>query len=136
MPDHPTHAGGVVYWDKDGRVQYLLVSAKRNQREWVLPKGHIEEDETIGDAALREVREETGVVARLVKPVQLIQFTTDKEIVRAQFFLMERISACDTSESRRLGWFPLEKALELLTHHQSKEVLRAAEAQRSALLKE
>ena len=30
-------------------------------REWVFPKGHIEQDETPEQAAIREVREETGV---------------------------------------------------------------------------
>src|SRR4029079_9428829 len=39
-PEGPTHAGGVVYSTKTGSTTYLLVEAKRNPHEWVLPKGH------------------------------------------------------------------------------------------------
>jgi 8-oxo-dGTP pyrophosphatase MutT (NUDIX family) len=53
-------AGGVVQ-NEDGE---LLMIWLRNR--WDLPKGHVEEGETTDQAALREVREETGVEATLV----------------------------------------------------------------------
>lgn len=53
-------AGGVVE-SSDG---WLLMIELRNR--WDLPKGHIEEGETDSEAALREVEEETGVVANIV----------------------------------------------------------------------
>jgi ADP-ribose pyrophosphatase YjhB (NUDIX family) len=59
-----THAGGLVYKLENGRVNYLLVGPKADKpNEWLLPKGHIENSEEHGDAALREVQEETGVAA-------------------------------------------------------------------------
>ena len=53
-------AGGVVEGDDDS----LLMIKLRNR--WDLPKGHIEEGESESVAALREVEEETGVVAEIV----------------------------------------------------------------------
>ncbi len=57
-------AGGVVCDTRSGNVLLMF----RNQR-WDLPKGHVEQGEVIAEAALREVSEETGVVARLVAPL-------------------------------------------------------------------
>ena len=52
-------AGGVVLRKDD------VLLLKRFAGNWVLPKGHIEKDETAEIAALREVREETGVDASI-----------------------------------------------------------------------
>lgn len=43
----------------------LLIKHKKN-RKWTQPGGHIEEDETPEEAALREVYEETGLRVRLL----------------------------------------------------------------------
>lgn len=57
-------AGGIVIqWREDG--PYMLLIADRFGR-MTLPKGHLEEGETLEEAAIREVQEETGVRARIV----------------------------------------------------------------------
>lgn len=127
----PTHAGGAVYWGKKDAVLYLLVRPKAGADEWVLPKGHIESGEDDSQAALREVREETGVIARLICPLLSVQFKTSREPVKARFFLMERVSQSESSESREIRWLPYEAALKALTHSESKKVVRAAEKRRA-----
>jgi 8-oxo-dGTP pyrophosphatase MutT (NUDIX family) len=128
--DRPTHAGGVVYWPKQDAVLYLLVRPTSGKDQWVLPKGHIQNGEDDGHAALSEVREETGITARLICPVQSVEFKTSRENVRARFFLVERVSQGESSESRQIGWFPYRVALDALTHPESREVLQAAERKR------
>lgn len=62
---HTESAGGVVV-NPEGRV--LLVS--QHGTSWSLPKGHLEEGETPLEAALREIREETGVTRlEFVRPL-------------------------------------------------------------------
>jgi ADP-ribose pyrophosphatase YjhB (NUDIX family) len=62
---HTESAGGVVV-NAEGRV--LVVS--QHGTSWSLPKGHLEEGETPLEAALREIREETGVTQlELVRPL-------------------------------------------------------------------
>ncbi len=55
-----TSAGGVVFLGNS-----VLMLRKING-DWVLPKGKLEVDETAAQAALREVREETGVKGRII----------------------------------------------------------------------
>jgi ADP-ribose pyrophosphatase YjhB (NUDIX family) len=128
-----THAGGVIYKLKDGMAYYLLVRPKSNKDEWVLPKGHIEQGEGHGEAALREVREETGAVVRLICPVASTEFKTEKENVHAKFYLMECLYEGNASETRAREWFPLEKALELLSFAENKHVLQESERKRVGL---
>lgn len=56
-------SGGIVYRKQKGKIEVLLLeweNAKR-EREFVLPKGHMENTETAKDTALREINEETGL---------------------------------------------------------------------------
>jgi 8-oxo-dGTP pyrophosphatase MutT (NUDIX family) len=54
-----TSAGGVVYRLHQGGALFLLI--KDSYQNWGFPKGHLESGERAEDAALREVREETGI---------------------------------------------------------------------------
>ena len=56
-----TSAGGVVYRRSDGGPLVLLI--RDSYENWGFPKGHIEQGEVPEVAAVREVREETGLVA-------------------------------------------------------------------------
>jgi 8-oxo-dGTP pyrophosphatase MutT (NUDIX family) len=69
-----TSAGGVVFrpGDDDGRYDVALI--RTHERRWQLPKGWIEPDETPEAAAIREVREEAGVDAELVGPLDRIEY--------------------------------------------------------------
>ena len=54
-----TSAGGVVYRLHEGGALFLLI--RDSYQNWGFPKGHLESGERAQDAALREVREETGI---------------------------------------------------------------------------
>ncbi len=83
----PTHAGGVVYKTSGGSVLYLLVEAKDNRAELVLPKGHIEPGERARTAAVREVAEETARHACVKDWLGDVPLGNNGPLVR--FFLME-----------------------------------------------
>lgn len=135
----PTHAGGAVYRLENGAVQYLLVSPSKipgedkRPEEWVLPKGHIEPGEGHGEAALRELREEAGVIARVVSVIDTVEFETAKESVRAKFYLLEYVDEVAAGEKRHCRWLPLEDALTGPIPPESKYVLRAADRRRATL---
>jgi 8-oxo-dGTP pyrophosphatase MutT (NUDIX family) len=124
-----THAGGIVYKMSDKRPLFLVVSAKGNPSHWVLPKGHIENGESPSDAAIREVMEETGVVASIAGTIGIINFKTDKESVKAKFYLMKYIREGEIviDEHREQKWSTVEEAIDLLSFEDTRQLIRFAE---------
>ena len=66
-------AGGVVYRGKSTSVEVAIIKVGPIIR-WQLPKGIVDEGETPEEAAIREVREETGLVARVEAPLEKIEY--------------------------------------------------------------
>ncbi len=124
-----THAGGIVMRLEDGRPRYLVVTAKNNPDRWLFPKGHIDPGETPEAAAEREVLEEAGVEATILKPVGLSEFEKNGgRRIRAQFFLMRYVRDGGPGEDRRRRWCAYEEAQALLSWETSRELLRRAHA--------
>lgn len=65
---HETSAGGVVIF---GNAVLML---RKFNGDWVLPKGRIEPNESIEEAALREVFEETGVRGKIVRYIDKVNY--------------------------------------------------------------
>ena len=132
LEDEASHAGGIVQRLEKDTVQYLLVGPKNDvPGEWLLPKGHIEHREGHGEAALREVREETGVVAQLICFVGRVEFDAPKERVRAKYYLMDALYTTHRDERRRIDWFTFSDSHRLLTHATDKHLLQVAERERA-----
>ncbi|GMA35773.1 hypothetical protein GCM10025876_19770 [Demequina litorisediminis] len=71
--------------------------------EWCLPKGHIEGEETPEEAAIREVAEETGITAEIIRPIGVIDywFTGDDRRVHkvVHHYLLEAKGGIITTEN-------------------------------------
>jgi len=122
-------AGGVVV--HEGRV---LLIATRGGRRWQLPKGHVEPGESVAQAAVRETREETGVLGRVVAalpPVEYVFVEKGRHIrKRVDYFLLEYecgdTADFDASEVSGAAWFTLDEGLARLTFDNERRVVRAA----------
>lgn len=90
-----TSAGGFVL-AADGSPR-IAVIGRRNRGgriDWCVPKGHLEGPETIEQAALREVEEETGLEATIIESLGSIhyEFSTPTSIIAktVHHFLMKQ----------------------------------------------
>jgi 8-oxo-dGTP pyrophosphatase MutT (NUDIX family) len=126
-------AGGVVVRGDEVVVIVPTRRAADGSKVLALPKGHMDEGETPVQAAQREVREETGVLAEPVGELGQTRYwyrrggrTIGKEV---SFFLF-RYTGGDISdhddEVEDVRWMPLEQAERDLTHQAEREIVRAA----------
>lgn len=123
----PTHAGGVVFHMRGGAAEFLLVEAKDDPAQWVLPKGHVEEGEQHREAAVREVHEETGVWARIVGDLNDVSYSVDGTVITVRFFLMQSVGhGLRQDRDRRHVWLPLKQAVAQASHLETRELLHMA----------
>lgn len=122
----PTHAGGVVFREKNGTKEFLLVSAKNFPLTWVLPKGHIKSSETEAEAAIREVKEESGVKVSIIGRIgnaERWKWNFKKQIVAFYLMKFEAVYA-KNKENRKICWIPLQDAIKRLFHSNQKKIMR------------
>jgi 8-oxo-dGTP pyrophosphatase MutT (NUDIX family)/phosphohistidine phosphatase SixA len=120
--------GGIVRRRMDGQVQVVLVHRPRYD-DWSFPKGKLLDGESFEKAAIREVREETGLECRIVAELPPSHYTDQDgrpKVVR--YWWMDVIGhddlhpTCEVDEAR---WFTLTEAREILSHDRDREVLDA-----------
>lgn len=125
-------AGGVAYRLSANGFDVALVGRLDPER-WALPKGTPERDESMEQAAIREVTEETGLQVRIVRQLMPIEYWFVFHSVRhfkvVHFYLMEAVGG-DVSlhdhEYDVVAWFPLAEALERAAYPNEREVLERA----------
>ena len=119
-------AGAIVV--RSGRVgpRILLVTGRRNPKNWIFPKGHIEDGESRRDAALREAREEAGVDGDVAAPAGTMAFEFGNSRYRVHYYVVTTDGRGKEREGRRLRWYGYKQALRKLTYVETREMLRKA----------
>ena len=128
-----TSAGGVVFRVEAGAPLFLLI--RDSYANWGFPKGHLESGERAEDAALREVREETGLDDLNVRgTIDTIDwyFRFRGRLIHkvCHFFLMET-SQADTAPQRAEGitacrWAAYGEAVDSISYGNARQVLHHA----------
>lgn len=126
MPDLPTHAGGVVYRRRSNEFEFLLVRARDDPTLWVLPKGHIEAGESEQQTAVREVREEAGVVTSVEDSIGADAFDGPRGPVRAVYFLLRYESEAQPDEDRDRIWTEAGDASEKVRFEGARRIVERA----------
>ena len=103
---------------------------RRHRLVWSLPKGHVEEGETVEEAALREVLEETGITAGIVAPLGIIDFwfaVEDRRIHKTvHHFLLERTGgevSTEDVEVADVAWVALADVSDRLTYADERRLM-------------
>lgn len=116
VPKHKLSAGAIV---RDECQNILLI--KNKHRGWEYPGGFVNNRESIQDAAIREVKEETGIQ---VKIGDLIGIYQDKQSSSCHFLFLStpfsgRLKTNDESDD--IGYYTVEEALQIIGRTSCKE---------------
>jgi 8-oxo-dGTP pyrophosphatase MutT (NUDIX family) len=129
-------AGGVVYRKKKTGIEVALIKVGPVVR-WQLPKGIVDNGETPEQAAVREVREETGLIAKIELPIDKIEYwyvsggKTGKVRYHkfVHFYLMKyRSGNTDDHDHEVLEarWVPIADAIRMMSFKSERDLVEKA----------
>jgi 8-oxo-dGTP pyrophosphatase MutT (NUDIX family) len=140
-------AGGVVVRQWQGEWQAALIEPRRSTGQrakpvFALPKGLLDPGEKAQDAAVREVREETGLSGSVVKKLGDVKYTYTRTwaggekvfkivsyyLLRYEMGEIDDLAGDMRIEVKRALWVPLEEASRKLSYSTERKILREAEA--------
>ena len=130
-------AGGLVVSKSDPTKVALICHRNRGGgRDWCLPKGHLEDGESLEQTAIREVGEETGLTGEIIAKLGEINysFKADNKRIKktVHHFLLREVDGVlsadgdPTGEVLEVRWFDLEELVEVLAHENEKKMAQKA----------
>jgi len=125
-PTRTVAAAGGVVWRPcgDGGLE-VAVAHRPRYDDWSLPKGKLDRGEHALTAAVREVREETGVEAVVGRRSVRTSYPVPEGVKRGDYWGMQAVGGEfeSNAEVDELRWLPLDQAAELVTHDHDRAVL-------------
>ena len=139
-------SGGIIFRVLGNVAEVALVavnsqrkgfSARANKKIiWCLPKGIIDKNEDSRATAIREVKEETGLLGDIIDEIGEISYWYFVKSENTQlhktvhFYLMKYCEGSTDNHDDEVDdaqWFPINEAIENLTHKGEREILQKAE---------
>lgn len=123
--------GAVLFCEENGGREYLLLRSTGGH--WTMCKGHVEDQETEHETAVREIREETSLSVEFVENFrEVITYSPKPDCMKDVVFFLARVSGgtltCQPEEVAEARFLPYPDAAERLTHPSDRTVLQKAEA--------
>ena len=125
--------GFVVYKEIQGENCYLII--RNINGEYGYPKGHVENNETEHETAIRELKEETNVEVEIIDGFRHqieYKFPNKMNVMkRSVYFLgkcLEDDIVCREGEVSEAMFVSFERAIELLPFEDTKKILKEADA--------
>ena len=117
-------AGGVVWRIRAGRLE-LAVVHRPQYDDWSFPKGKLDDGEALRDAAVREVREETGLEVRVGEPLGETRYMKGARDKVVTWWAMEALAGAfePSSEVDEMRWLAPDQAARVVGRQADRELL-------------
>jgi len=109
---------GTILLDKDNKKIALVYRKKHDNISF--PKGHLEENETFEECAIRETLEETGRICEIIKPIYLNKYMSKEGEVENHMFLAIDKGLFSTNIDEELLWISIDKVKDYLKYDELK----------------
>jgi 8-oxo-dGTP diphosphatase len=119
-----------VALSRDGALLLVLRGRGGYRGRWSLPGGHVRPGEDLADAAARELREETGMVASIGRRIDTVEISPSAEngvgtryvlaVFEAEFVSGSPVAGDDAAEA---GWFRAEELASLLLTPETRRMI-------------
>lgn len=127
-----TSCGGVVIFR--GKILLLYKNYRNKYEGWVLPKGTVEQGESHEETALREVKEESGAIGKIMKYIGKSQYTfnvpNDTVNKNVHWYLMMSDSYFSKPQKEEYfedsGYYKFHEAYHLLKFTNERQILERA----------
>lgn len=122
--------GAIVFYLEKDKEQILLIK-HANSGHWSFPKGHVEAGETEVETAVREIKEETGVSARIdTRFREVVTYSPKKDVIKdvVYFFATTKdYETCNQEEEvSDIVWMDMEKVINNVSYKNDKELVKKA----------
>jgi len=127
-------SGGVIFRKSEDTVEVALIKAS-GKEAWSLPKGLIDKDENLPTAALREVREESGLQGGIIDKIGQVSYwySIEKDRIKVHktvhFFLLKFISGSTDDHDHEVDearWFTIDEAIGKLSYRSEQQIMHKA----------
>ncbi len=129
-PEDVKAAGGLV-WRRGAEAGSfdIVVVHRPDHDDWSLPKGKLDPGEEYGEAAVREVEEETGLRCQLGVELDPVQYTVDGRSKIVRYWAMTVVDGearpTDDDEVDEVRWVDADEAADLLTYDRDVALVQA-----------
>jgi 8-oxo-dGTP diphosphatase len=112
-PTDMIRAAGALLWQGPPERRLIAVVHRNRYDDWTLPKGKLKKGESWQEAALREIKEETGYDARILGFAGAIAYEVKgrPKIVRYWHMIVQGEPAELENEVDELVWLTVEEAI-------------------------
>ena len=121
---------GAVVYKQDGESTYILIE-KMKAGHFSIPKGHVENNETEVETALREIKEETNLEVIIDSNFrEVVSYSPYSGCIKDVVFFVAKAITFDVKEQlievSNILWLKPDEAINILTFESDKEIVRKA----------
>ena len=120
-------AGAVIYKIEQFNIYYSLITTFENSNLHILPQGYVDKGESAADAALREAREEAGVICNIKENLGFFIYEYEDKFYKTDIFATEYGGEAIANENRMHKWLTLEETFKIELQRETRLLLGKCE---------
>jgi len=125
-------AAGAVCWREVGKDLMVAIIHRGRYKDWSFPKGKVDSGETLAEAAVREIKEETGLKVKLGVPLSTVSYPIDKGKTKVVHYWATKVSDKALANSKfkpdeevsEVVWVKADQAFAKLSYKHDRELLQ------------